>query len=555
MTKLGKYELIEEIGRGGYGTVYRARETVLDVERAVKVLHPALIADPEFIERFRREAKIAAQLEHPHIVPVYELDEYEGSFFLVMKHMPGASLKDVLARQGRLSYERALEITRQVAEALDFAHQKGLVHRDIKPANILFEQDINGETRVVVRLSDFGFAKAIAGTNSASLSASGAMIGTPAYMAPEVWRGKDVTPATDVYSLACVFYEMLTGEVLFAGDSPPEVMTKHVLDGPQFPTLWVDGVPESVGAMLERALDRDEGKRIAVAGEFVSALKEISAQQHVHMEIKQITAENIENFKTETLEQRETEKKTTLDKKTQNQQHTNIGVDEKLISPQPVSFSWKVILWISLGWAIGWAIGGAIVGTFIKWAFWGFNGVWGFDWIIGGITGGAIGGAINGLITGWIMKSREFNWKSVMWISLGWAIGGVVFGRAIGWAINAIVPVGTLGTLSGTLSGAIGGLIGGLITGWVLNRREFNRKTILWITLGWAIGGAIVSWAIGRTTINIPTIDIQAHRVWAFVGTTSVAIRSGAFVGAIGGAIGGSVMLWQLKRAQGQQNG
>ncbi|MBC8333128.1 MAG: serine/threonine protein kinase [Anaerolineae bacterium] len=267
MTKLGKYEILEEIGRGGYGTVYRARETVLDVERAVKVLHPALIADSEFIERFRREAKIAAQLEHPHIVPVFELDEYEGSFFLVMKHMQGGSLKDLIAREGRLPYERALEITRQIADALDFAHQKGLVHRDIKPANILFEQEASGETRVVVRLSDFGFAKAIAGTNSASLSASGAMIGTPAYMAPEVWRGKDVTPATDVYSLACVFYEMITGEVLFAGDSPPEVMTKHVLDGPQFPAQWGEDVPENIGDVLERALDQDESKRIAVAGE------------------------------------------------------------------------------------------------------------------------------------------------------------------------------------------------------------------------------------------------------------------------------------------------
>ena len=107
MTKLGKYELLEELGRGGYGTVYRARETVLDVERAVKVLHPALISDPEFIERFRREAKFAARIEHPHIVPVYELGEYEGSYFLVMKYMPGGSLKELITSEGRLPFERA----------------------------------------------------------------------------------------------------------------------------------------------------------------------------------------------------------------------------------------------------------------------------------------------------------------------------------------------------------------------------------------------------------------------------------------------------------------
>ena len=111
MTQLGKYQLHEELGRGGYGTVYRAYDTVLKVERAVKVLHPALVADPEFIERFKREAQLAAQLEHPHIVPVYDLGEDQGRFFLVMKYMPEGSLRDVLAKDGRMSFERALEIT------------------------------------------------------------------------------------------------------------------------------------------------------------------------------------------------------------------------------------------------------------------------------------------------------------------------------------------------------------------------------------------------------------------------------------------------------------
>ena len=124
MTKLGKYELLEELGRGGYGTVYRALETMLDVERAVKILHPALVSDPEFIERFRREAKFAARIEHPHIVPVYELGQAEGRYFLAMKLMTGKSLKDVLAEKGRLPFERALKITRQIAEALDFAHNQ-----------------------------------------------------------------------------------------------------------------------------------------------------------------------------------------------------------------------------------------------------------------------------------------------------------------------------------------------------------------------------------------------------------------------------------------------
>ena len=271
LQKLGKYEPLEELGRGGYGTVYRARETVLDVERAVKVLHPALVSDPEFIERFRREAKFAARIDHPHIVPVYELGEVEGVYFLVMKYMPGGSLKEIIAEQGRLPFERSLEIIRQIAEALDFAHARPekLIHRDVKPGNVLFETEDH------VRLSDFGFAKALSGTRSASLSASGGMIGTPPYMAPEVWRGKDVTPATDVYSLACVFYEMITGEVLFDGESPPEIMTRHMLDGPQFPENWFGDTPKSLTDMLTQALAMNAEERYPGAVEFMVAMTKL----------------------------------------------------------------------------------------------------------------------------------------------------------------------------------------------------------------------------------------------------------------------------------------
>ncbi len=275
---LGKYELLEILGRGGFGTVYRARETVLEVERAVKVLHPALASDPEFIERFRREARTAARLEHPNIVPVYELDEVQGTSFLAMRYLPGGSLKGLLEQAGRLPFTRALEITRQVASALDYAFQQPekLVHRDIKPANILFEADGSA------RLTDFGFAKALAGTGGASLSTSGGMIGTPPYMAPEAWRSQPATPATDVYSLACVFFEMLTGQILFAGDSPPEIMTKHVLDGPQFPTEWPEGTPDGIAAVLEKALSRNVQERYPSAGEFARALGEtlkVSSEQ------------------------------------------------------------------------------------------------------------------------------------------------------------------------------------------------------------------------------------------------------------------------------------
>jgi len=270
--KLSKYILIEQIGRGGYGMIYRAQDSVLEVERAIKVLHPELAADPDFIERFRREAKISARLEHPNIVPVYDIAQVEGRTFLAMKYMTEGSLKELLRKEGRLSYQCALEIMEQICAALGYAYQQPeqLIHRDIKPSNILFDE--NG----VARLSDFGFAKALASTDAASLSASGAMIGTPQYMAPEIWRGKGATSATDVYSLACVFYEMLTGEMLFYGETPPDIMTKHMLDGPQFPKQWGEGIPEGIEKILNRALSRRLNERYQNAIEFIAELRELA---------------------------------------------------------------------------------------------------------------------------------------------------------------------------------------------------------------------------------------------------------------------------------------
>jgi outer membrane protein assembly factor BamB len=265
MTKFGKYELFEALGRGGFGTVYRAQDTILEVERAVKVLHPALVADPEFLQRFAREAKLAARLEHPNIVPVYDLVEEQGMFLLVLKYMPGGSLKELLAKSGGLPYPRVVQILAQAAAGLDFAHEQKIVHRDIKPANVLFEA--NGTARI----SDFGFARALDG--SASLSASGGMVGTPAYMAPEIWRNKPAGPATDVYSLGCMAYEMLTGQALFSGDSPADIMTKHVLDGAQFTETWPESTPDGVQAVLEKALERDPAKRYQIAGVLVDEMR------------------------------------------------------------------------------------------------------------------------------------------------------------------------------------------------------------------------------------------------------------------------------------------
>lgn len=269
LTTLGKYELLEELGQGGFGTVYRARETSLEITRAVKVLHPTLMTASDFIDRFRREGKTTAQLDHPHIVPIYELGEEQGYYYLTMKYMPGGSLKDWLERQGRLPFAQAVEILQQMAQALEYALEQPdqLIHRDIKPGNILFERQPDDPKGVWVRLSDFGFAKALLGGESSSFSASGGIKGTPAYIAPEIWDDQPASPASDQYSLACVFYEMLTGQVLFSGSTPMALM-KNVAAGPKFPETWPPGVPREVSQVLRRALAAELGERYTSATDF-----------------------------------------------------------------------------------------------------------------------------------------------------------------------------------------------------------------------------------------------------------------------------------------------
>ncbi len=249
--KFGKYEILEELGRGGFGTVYKAEDQVLGRLVAIKVLHPALVVELNFIERFRQEARTAAMLDHSNLVPVYDFGETEGRYYIAMGYMPGGSLKDLLKREGKLEPERACEILTQVGEGLEYAHARGIVHRDLKPGNILFDE--NGKARV----ADMGFAKVMSEGTSRSMSASGGLVGTPAYMAPETWRNKPATPQTDIYSLGCILYEMLTGEVLFEGESPAEVMTMHVIDGPQYSNELM----QEMRAVLDKALQRDLRER------------------------------------------------------------------------------------------------------------------------------------------------------------------------------------------------------------------------------------------------------------------------------------------------------
>jgi hypothetical protein len=261
--QLGKYTIHEVLGRGGFGTVYRATDNALDREVALKILHPQLMVDMDFIERFRNEAKLVARLEHPNIVTIYDLGEEEGRVFIAMRYLPGGSLRDLLKKNGRIPFGQALEVLRQASSGLSAAHARGLVHRDIKPENILFSEV--GQAII----TDFGLAKAIQSSSSSSQGG----VGTPGYRAPELWRGKPPAgPFTDEYALACVFVEMLTGEQAFSGDTPDEIITKHLLIGAVLPQEWPAGVPEGMNAVLEKALAKEPADRYPGINVFFAAL-------------------------------------------------------------------------------------------------------------------------------------------------------------------------------------------------------------------------------------------------------------------------------------------
>ena len=259
----GKYQILEELGRGGFGIVYRAIDTALEVERAIKELYPNLVNDPTFVSSFRQEARFAAKLDHPNIVPVHDFGQINGKYYIAMGYMPGGSLKELLKNEGPLSKERTFQILQQIGSGLTYAHSQGVVHRDLKPGNILFD------AKDQARVSDLGFAKLLHGNSSASMSASGGIVGTPAYIAPEIWRGKGASASSDIYSLACILVEMLTAKPLFDGESTPEVMFKHFE-----PLQLPEYLPEEWEPIIEQALEKKPEERIGKVEDLISRLEQ-----------------------------------------------------------------------------------------------------------------------------------------------------------------------------------------------------------------------------------------------------------------------------------------
>jgi serine/threonine-protein kinase len=254
-TPFGRYRLVRLLGRGGMGEVLRAHDTVIDRRVAIKTLLPHFAQDKTFEQRFRREARAAARLDDPHVVPIYDVGEIDGRLYVAMRLINGHDLQTLLNR-GPLSPDRAVRITEQIASALQAAHQVDLVHRDVKPSNILVT---DGDFAYLI---DFGIARAAGETG---ITSTGATVGTWAYMAPERFSGGEIEPSSDIYALACVLYQSLTGQLPFPGTTLEQLAMAHMTAPPPKPSTQRRAIPMAMDDVIAIGLAKDPRQRYPTA--------------------------------------------------------------------------------------------------------------------------------------------------------------------------------------------------------------------------------------------------------------------------------------------------
>ncbi len=261
-----RYEVRRLLGTGGMAQVWLGHDRVLDRPVAIKILSERYAADPAFVERFRREASAAAGLNHPNIVSVYDRGEADGSYYIVMEHLEGPELKQVLRDSGPLPAGQAIDLCQQILGALGAAHRRDIVHRDVKPQNVLLSKG------GLLKVTDFGIARAGA---ESDMTVDGSVIGTAQYLSPEQARGDDVTAASDCYSVGIVLYEMLTGQVPFDGEKPVAVAMQQVSDPPDDPRTLRGDISPELAAVVLKALAKRPSDRYRTADEFARALEEV----------------------------------------------------------------------------------------------------------------------------------------------------------------------------------------------------------------------------------------------------------------------------------------
>ena len=277
-TLAGRYQVIEELGHGGIGRVYKVFDTDIKEKIALKVLRPEIALDKETIERFSNELKLARKISHRNVCRMFDLGKAESTTFITMEFVPGEDLKKLIRKTGQLGAGRAVAIAKQVCEGLAEAHHLGVVHRDLKPQNIMVDEDGNA------RIMDFGIARSL---HKKGITGPGVMIGTPEYMSPEQVEGKEVDERSDIYSLGVILFEMVTGHVPFEGDTPFTIGVKHKSEQPRNPRELNAHIPEDLSRAILRCLEKDKERRYRTAEELRLALEKVeqglpTTEHHTH---------------------------------------------------------------------------------------------------------------------------------------------------------------------------------------------------------------------------------------------------------------------------------
>jgi serine/threonine protein kinase/lipopolysaccharide biosynthesis regulator YciM len=261
-----RYEIIEELGRGGMGRLYRVLDIKINQEVALKILRPEISRDQQTIDRFSNELRLARKIAHKNVCRMYQLSEYRGTHFIIMEYIPGQDLQSMIKMTKQLSMETAISLARQICEGLSEAHRLGVIHRDLKPGNIMIDKE--GTPRIL----DFGIARSL---ESRGMTESGHMIGTPEYMSPEQAQDTGVDQRSDIYSLGVILYEMITGKVPFSGETPISITLKHIEESPKNPKSLAPHIPESLDQLIIKCLAKNKELRPKNAGELISDLAKI----------------------------------------------------------------------------------------------------------------------------------------------------------------------------------------------------------------------------------------------------------------------------------------
>jgi eukaryotic-like serine/threonine-protein kinase len=263
----GRYKVLSRLGSGGMADVFLVEDEQLGRKVALKMLHGRFAADPDFVERFRREAQSAAGLQHPNVVGIYDRGTYDDTYYIAMEYLPGRSLKQLIRQEAPLDPVRAIDITIQILKAARFAHRRGVIHRDLKPHNVIIDDADQA------KVTDFGIARA----GASDMTETGSIMGTAQYLSPEQAQGHSVSAPSDLYSIGVVLYEMLTGRVPFDGESPVTIALKHVSEAPVPPSEINPAVPPELEQVVLWSLNKDPADRPADADQFISALENVRA--------------------------------------------------------------------------------------------------------------------------------------------------------------------------------------------------------------------------------------------------------------------------------------